>query len=230
MTVERKLLTLPISLPEEGRTIVGHASVFNVLDSYGDIVLPGAFNKTLQERGAKIRVLWQHDTTKPIALPSVLREDERGLYFEATIEDTRDGEEALDMIRRGLVTGVSIGFTVVRYTVFEDDDLRAQLTGWARWKEMRKLEEVKLYELSPVTFPANEAAQIIAVKSALGWSPASASVVDEGRRRRALDSGPAPGQLDPEVKRALDELASRFEVTAAREHLERINNLLGRTP
>lgn len=152
----------------EGRTVRGYASVFGVLDSHGDIVMPGAFTLSIKERMPRIRYLLQHDQKAPLAVPSVLVEDAKGLYFEATLPSGARQDQALEDIKNGLITGVSIGFFTRAFETFEDERLRAQLHGWARYAEMRRLTELELVEFSSVTFPSNPEAEVIDVRDARG--------------------------------------------------------------
>ena len=133
----------------EGRTFAGYASTFGNIDAVGDTIQPGAFAKSIADRLPKnqIKVLWQHKD--PIGLPRLMREDANGLYVEGTISKTRLGDEALELIRDGVVDRMSIGFTV--------EDSEAIETG-------RLIKSVTLYEFSPVTFPADEYAGILGVK------------------------------------------------------------------
>lgn len=134
--------------------IAGYASVFNVLiPSYNEIMDPGSFTRTLDSRGDRVKVLWQHDPSKPIGLPTTLKEDAIGLYFEAQLTDTptiRNEYMPLMLAQtdgRAVVDRTSIGFTIVR-------DAIDPATGiW-------HIEDAELYEFSPVTFPANESAII----------------------------------------------------------------------
>jgi len=73
---------------EKKGIVTGYASIFNNLDSDNEIVMPGAFAKTLVECGPgsakpRIKHLWQHDSWQPIAIPKELKEEEKGLYFES---------------------------------------------------------------------------------------------------------------------------------------------------
>ena len=138
------------------RTFKGYASTFGNLDEVGDIIEAGAFSKSIQERGPsgtkQIKVLWQHD--EPLGMPIVMQEDSKGLYVEAKISKTRLGDEALELMRDGVVDRMSIGFSIP--------------SGKAVWDEtmgVRKIKEVKLFEFSPVTFPANEMAVVTGVKN-----------------------------------------------------------------
>src|SRR5262249_43031287 len=95
--------------------ICGYASSFNVEDDGGDIVLPGAFTKTISEWGPtsrqpRIKFLYQHDSTQLLGVPQVLTEDSYGLYFEAKIADTALGRDVLALYQAGVITEHSIGY------------------------------------------------------------------------------------------------------------------------
>jgi HK97 family phage prohead protease len=132
-----------------GRTVTGYAATWDE-DQGGDVILPGAFTKTLQERGNRVKVLWQH--YHPIGKPTLMREDDKGLYAEYTISETPQGNEALTLIKDGVIDTMSIGYEAVKSD-------RPDMNG------PRFLREVKLFEFSPVTFAMNDAAVITGVKS-----------------------------------------------------------------
>lgn len=144
-----------------GRTVTGIFSVFGNVDSYGDIIMPGAFSKTLRERGNKIVHLWQHDFWSPPiavindireigkdALPEGIRRD----YPEATgamevtrtYVDTPRANEVLTLLQAGVPLEMSFAFDPIQ--IAYDDK-----TG------TRLLKEVKLYEVSDVLWGANSA-------------------------------------------------------------------------
>lgn len=138
------------------RTFKGYASTFGNVDEVGDIIEAGAFTKSIMERGPsgtkQIKVLWQHD--EPLGMPILMQEDSKGLYVEAKISKTRLGDEALELMRDGVVDRMSIGFSIPQ--------------GKSEWDDtmgVRKIKEVKLFEFSPVTFPANEMAVVTGVKN-----------------------------------------------------------------
>lgn len=131
----------------------GYASVFGNRDSYGDVVQPGAFTRTIQNDRGRVKVLWQHDPYQPIGVPVEMREDDRGLFVRARLADTTLGRDALALIKAGVVTELSIGYDAVRE---EYDSERHQ----------RKLTEIRLWEFSPVTWAANDLARITSVKNA----------------------------------------------------------------
>jgi HK97 family phage prohead protease len=169
-------LAVPFKLKadaEEG-VVKGYASIFNVLDRQGDAVMPGAFADSINTRHLErslVKMLWQHNPSQPLGTPTVLTEDQQGLYFEVPVVKTADNIDRLKLMAEKAVDRVSIGFNVIKASEFEDEEARAQLTGWARLLPLTKLEKLELIEFSAVTFAANESAVILAVKSAFGWLP-----------------------------------------------------------
>ena len=129
----------------------GYGSVFGVIDSYKEVVAPGAFSESLSQRTPAL--LWQHRSGEPIGVYSALREDQTGLYVEGKLAlKTARGAEAYELLKMGAISGLSIGF-VTR------DDSYDRVTG------IRTLKKVDLWEVSLVTFPANDAARVSGVKS-----------------------------------------------------------------
>ena len=98
--------------------VCGYASSFNVVDDGNDMVLPGAFTKTIAEQGPgsrqpRIKWLYQHDSTQILGIPHVLKEDGFGLYFEAKIANTTLGRDVLALYEAGIITEHSIGYETV---------------------------------------------------------------------------------------------------------------------
>lgn len=134
----------------QGRTFSGYASTYE-RDLGNDIVLPGAFSKTLSERGNRIKALWQH--SEPIGRVVNASEDSKGLFVEVKLSETPRGNEALALIKDGVIDQMSIGYAVPQGKAdFSDDGTRY-------------IKELKLFEVSAVTFPMNENAIITGVKS-----------------------------------------------------------------
>ncbi|XVN43256.1 MAG: HK97 family phage prohead protease [Candidatus Rickettsia vulgarisii] len=95
---------------ENGTYIFGYASVYNIVDQQNDLI--GAFASTLTT-SPKIKLLWQHDSLKPIGIIKSLTEDDYGLKVEAVINNkTATGQEVIELIRQGAVDGLSIGFNI----------------------------------------------------------------------------------------------------------------------
>lgn len=136
---------------EDGtRTIEGFGSVFGNVDSYGDIVMPGAFMESLKSR--KPAMLWQHRSDMPIGVWDEMEETKKGLKLKGRILPTQLGNDAYTLAKEGALTGLSIGFSTKKYEIDEK-------------KKVRKLTELELFEVSLVTFPANDKATITNVKS-----------------------------------------------------------------
>jgi len=136
--------------------IKGHAAVFNVIESGGwfrEQVAPGAFKESL--KNDDIRALWNHDTTIVLGRNRAgtlkLWEDKKGLAVEITPPDTQLARGLVESINRGDVTQMSFGFIVKKATWTEEDDAD---------DDLRTLEEIELWEVSPVTFPFYEATDI----------------------------------------------------------------------
>jgi HK97 family phage prohead protease len=99
--------------------ITGYFSIFGNKDSDGDIVMPGAYKRTLKANGPesekpRILHLFMHDATKPLAKPSVLREDKTGLYFESIISHTQLGKDVIQLYQDKVLTEHSIGYQIVK--------------------------------------------------------------------------------------------------------------------
>ena len=135
----------------EGRVFRGYAATWDK-DQGGDIIAPGAFTKTLGERGHKVRVMYNHQ--KLIGKPLNMSEDERGLNVEAKISNTRTGDEVLELMKDGAIDSMSITYSVPAGKSEWSDELKARI-----------LKEIKLFEFGPVDFAMNEEAIITGVKS-----------------------------------------------------------------
>lgn len=145
------------------RTIVGIAVPFNdptPIYEHGrlftETIEHGAFRDSLAKRGTRMPILLHHDQRAlPVGRPSSLRETPVGLMVEARISDTTDGNDALTLVRDGVLDGLSIGFSVP-----EGGD-----TWNSRFTE-RSVQRANLHEISLVNFPAYDAARITAVRQA----------------------------------------------------------------
>lgn len=151
-----------LEIRSDGRTISGIAAPFNTpteiadsLGHYTEVIVPGAFTRTIAERGAdKVKLLAQHDRQAfPIGRAISLRESTAGLVAEFRVAQTQAGDEALALLRDGVVDGLSIGFRTIR-------------DQWSANRDRRHLLEARLEEISLVTFPAYESARVLAVREA----------------------------------------------------------------
>lgn len=147
----------------------GYLAYFDNVDSYGDVIVKGAFADTLKDikkEGKTIPVLEQHggwgissgDYT-PIGYYESLEEDEKGLYVKGVLFDTQRGSDIYTLLKQAPkgAMGQSIGYRVISRKDATDEEYRA--TGVKRF-----LLGIKLYEGSIVTFPANDKARVDDVK------------------------------------------------------------------
>lgn len=138
----------------EERTFTGYAAAYGNEDSDGDIIQMGAFAESLMNDfpRKKIKILWQHKSSEPIGLPVEMREDERGLFVKGKISKTDRGDEAMELLRDGVIDSMSVGFMIPKDGYEYNDDGK------------RLINKGRLMEFSLVTFPANEQAVVQSVK------------------------------------------------------------------
>jgi HK97 family phage prohead protease len=138
-------------LSDSGR-FEGWASVYGNKDEQGDIVMPGAFAKSLQ-RQPSVPILYQHNTREPIGLGN-LTDAPEGLKIDGNLVlDVPEAKKAYSLMRAGVLKGLSIGYRIPE--------------GGSRYDAMEKAErltEIDLHEVSVVTFAANRLASITGVK------------------------------------------------------------------
>lgn len=170
MQMEHKFLTfeLKADAAEDGvRSFSGYGSVFDTVDSYGDTIVKGAFKDTLKEWKAKSKLpklLLQHggggffsanaDDMVPIGKWDEMKEDSHGLFVRGHLFDldTDRAKSVYVAMKEKELDGLSIGFRTKKWKYDEDTDIRT-------------LTEIELWEVSLVTFPANDPARVSSVKS-----------------------------------------------------------------
>lgn len=134
---------------EEG-IFEGYAAYFNNVDTYNDVILPDAFDDVLSADISEIKVVFNHDWEDvPIGIPIQLWKDENGLKIKAKLIDTSKGKDVKIALKEKAITKMSIGYTVLDYEY-------KNIAG----KTIRYIKKIKLYEISPVLFPANNKASI----------------------------------------------------------------------
>ncbi len=157
-TKQRLDVQLTIKSVSETGEFEGYGSVFGVKDSYSDIVVRGAFEKSLKDWAEKKRLpamLWQHNMSEPIGIYTEMKEDENGLYVKGRllIDDDPLARRAHAHLKAGSLSGLSIGYMLNDYE-------------YDNQKEAFILKDLELWEVSLVTFPANDEARISNVKNA----------------------------------------------------------------
>jgi len=137
--------------------IRGYASTFGNVDLGGDMVVKGAFSKTLSEN-KNIPILADHNTSKQIGWNIRAEEDMKGLYVEGEIDlQNPDGLTKHNLARRAVDLGAKMGLSIGFQTI--------KAEPWKENPTVRQLKEIKLFEYSLVTFPMNTDAMIMAAKN-----------------------------------------------------------------
>ena len=141
------------SVLEEGQ-IEGYASVFEVKDKSGDIVVKSAFSKAVEDfnkSGKKPKLLWQHDQSHPIGVIDEMFEDDHGLFIKAhLLLDIPRVNEIYLLLKNKAIDGFSIGYRLRDHYVKNGTNF---------------LTDIDLLEISVVTFPACTEALVDEVKS-----------------------------------------------------------------
>jgi len=177
---------------EDGKKLIrGHAAVFNSETDLGwfrERIAPGAFSESIGKDD--VRALFNHDENfilgRNKAGTLTMREDEQGLYVEIDPPDTQVARDLVTSIERGDISQMSFGFQTIKDS-WETEENAA--------KDLRTLEKVKLWDVSPVTFPAYQETDV-AVRSHDCWSQSQARPLKYKpfktallRRRLALIAG-----------------------------------------
>lgn len=202
-----------LKMHDEAGRFSGYASVFNGVDTYGDTILPGAFKDTLEKNGLP-KMFFDHEWGLPIGKWLAAEEDEKGLRVEGELTPGNPQAEAvLAALKHGTVDGLSIGFRMGK------GDFESSKDGGRLIKHIDRL-----FEVSVVTFPADGAARIDAVKSegidqiktirdferflrdAGGFSKSEASALVA--RAKALCAVQGDPEGDAEAKQILERLSS----------------------
>jgi len=154
---QTRACALQIKAVGDDGTIEGYASVFGVLDTWDDIISPGAFAATIaahKAAGTMPAMLWQHDSDDPMGVWTEMSEDAKGLRIKGKIcLETSCGKDAYALTKAGAISGLSVGFVTKAYEYDTETNIRT-------------ITEIDLWEVSLVTFPANTKARITNIKSA----------------------------------------------------------------
>lgn len=206
-------LTLDVKSVSESGEFEGYASVFGERDQGGDIVEAGAFKASLKSRGvAGVKMLLDHDPRQRLGVWKSIEEDERGLKVSGQLfVEKQLGREALIDMKGGALTGLSIGF-------------RTKSDAFDGRRRARVLKELDLLEISAVTFPMLESAQISAVKAAAkvttirefedflrdegGFSNAQAKAIASSGFKAAEPRDEAGADLAANIRRLINTLKS----------------------
>ena len=150
-----------------GGVFSGYASTWE-RDLYDDVVVKGAFAQTLsadfKAGGAGIPIHWQHKDGSPndvIGETLSAVEDEHGLLITAKLDtDIAEGKRAYDLLKRGLIHQMSIGFIAEKTAWVEDEESKSPWDGLPG-----RFRQLKLFEISLVQVAANQGAEVLEVKA-----------------------------------------------------------------
>lgn len=213
-TKQRLDIPLKIKSVSETGEFEGYGSVFGVEDSYSDVVVKGAFQKSLaswSEKGRLPSLLWQHKMSEPIGIYTEMREDDHGLYVKGRllIDDDPLAKRAHAHAKAGSLGGLSIGF------ILKDWEYDSQ-------KGVYLLKEIDLWEVSLVTMPANDEARISEVKSMLekGETPSPSKI-----ERALRDVGFSRSQAKAFMSKGYGAIDHQREVDSQKEALQSLKDL-----
>ncbi len=158
--LHRAIPDLSVRSEGDGRTVFGYAVRYGQADPvvdeqgrYQETWQAGAFARSIEQRGRKIKLLGNHESRKmPLGVVTELRDESPGLYVETRVSDTAAGNDALALIADGALDGFSVGFSPIR-------------DQWSRDRRSVVRVEAALKELSLTAFPAISGALVAGVRS-----------------------------------------------------------------
>jgi HK97 family phage prohead protease len=153
--IQLKGVKLETKLSSDRRRFEAYASTFGNVDHDNDVIMPGAFTKTIAEAfpAKRIKVLWQHNWSQPIGLPVAMSQDSKGLITETELGRHTLAQDAAAQLEDGIIDRLSIGFWIPAGKSAQRPD------------GVREIAEVALLEYSLVTFPANDQAIVTGMKA-----------------------------------------------------------------
>lgn len=192
--------------------VTGYWAAFGNWDDGGDMIDAGAFKKTIRERGPdskqpRVKFLFNHDRDQILGVPQVLKEDDRGLYFESKIIPTTLGQDMLKLYEAGVITEHSIGYDAINVKYDE-----AHPTAWGPG---RVLKELRLWDGSAVTWGMNSATPTLGMKAGNepeGWKRLAAHVA---AIERVLRGGTLTDETCIEIEREAKALSATIDALRA---------------
>ena len=163
--MEKKYLDMPFQIKaddiQEGGVFSGYGSTFGGKpDSYGDVIVEGAFTESLAKggySGTGVKMLWAHKSDEPIGVWTKITENKTGLKVQGQLAlGVQRANDVYQLMKLGALDGLSIGYNIEN----RDTDIE-----WDDKKGIRYLKKINLWEVSPVVFAANTRANITNVKT-----------------------------------------------------------------
>lgn len=155
--MQKPNITIPLEIKGlNNREFDGHGSIFKNVDLGGDIVMPGAFKRSLAQHkadGDLPSMFWMHQPDQVCGKWTDMYEDDKGLAVKGILAPTPLGDEIHTLLKMEAVRGMSIGYMTKDYDFDSDGN--------------RLIKEAELWEVSVVSLPMNPLAQVVHVKSQL---------------------------------------------------------------
>lgn len=183
--MEKLYKSFELKAAEDGSGIVeGYASTWTTTpDSYGDIVIKGAFKETLEKRaktGHPFPLCFNHDLDQIIGAVKSIEEDDFGLKITASFLNSPLAQEKRELVKEGIVWQFSFAYNIIESERPTEEEKKAGI--------MQKLTKLDLFEVSLVPIPANQTAIVTEIK---GEAPETKDGAPEeekaGRRNSARD-------------------------------------------
>ena len=230
------------SKTDEAGKVAGFFSTYDkVPDSYGDIIEPGAFTKTIEKRmttGHPFPLCLNHDFDKVIGRVDKIEDQETGPYYEASFYKTGLAQDVREWTKDdGPIYQNSFAYDVLKRRDPTDEEKALGIKN--------VLQEIELYEISIVTVPANQNAVITEVKSAEPETKAgrrnsqkdadiikqirdlAQSLLDDEGDDNTEEEEAKSEEAEPEVNEASEEQKDNGNSKRASDLLEKINTLKG---
>lgn len=146
---------------QDNGIVAGYFSTYDKTpDSYGDIIEPGAFTETIKKRaesGHPFPLCFNHDFSAVIGAVKTIEDREKGPYIEAEFLDTAQAQDVRKMLQSGAIYQFSFAYDVLGARLPDEEEKKAGVTN--------VLTKLEVFEVSVVTVPANQNAQVTEVKS-----------------------------------------------------------------
>jgi HK97 family phage prohead protease len=204
---------------ENTGTIEGFASTFGNVDYGSDVIMPGAFARTLENNKGRFPILLDHCPWDPAGYNTEAEETDKGLRVKGELKlfDPKV-RQRFELMKLSLDVecpmGLSIGYRAIQYDY-------VQMGPVGQERTVRRLKEIQLFEYSPVMFPMNDEAGITGAKAAamatlfarLQKPPYDLEVIKKALEELNQDAGeprPAKDETDPALRHSVDRLLAAF--------------------
>ena len=149
---------IDIELKDEGGKVEAVFSLFNSIDSDGDVVMPGAVKSGFKNN--QVPMVWSHKWDMPIGKGTIDQDDDKAVFKGEFFMDTESGREAYNLVKNmGDMQQWSFGYKVNDSEYAKAKDKEGEDTN------ARYLKDLTVYEVSPVLVGANQDTYTLAIKS-----------------------------------------------------------------